>query len=273
MSKSEVDTVRGKEAVSEVDSASESGGALRDAKKREILKKAGIAGGVAATGAWTKPVVNSMVLPSHAATSPGAAAGGALSMAGPSGSTIVLRDLKPEEREGLLARIANSVVPEANAQGALACVTPSSSARYALNSDHQICVGLEFPEGKKVDGPVNITISAPDVSYSFYEYNSGETVQNFSHNLSGSMSTTLNGLGFTVSIGNLDICGAVTDADFSGASGFITTNTQTGESAYNFVGEESGYGASFDAVPGLPCSPGPGPDVSMYEAYTGFEDE
>ena len=236
---------------------------VRDAKKREILKKAGIAGGVAATGVWTKPVVNSMVLPAHAATSP-AAAGGALVMAGASGQPLVFRDMKPEDRKGLFARIADGVIPAANAQ--IACLNPSTSSRYANDEDHTICVGLEFPEGKKADGPVNVTVTGSDIFYTFYSSYYGASYSNFSHNLSGSASTTLAGLGFSVTIGNLDICGSVTDEDFSGASGYIVNNAFFGAYAAT---EESGYGASFDAVPGLPCSPGPGPDVSLYEAYSG----
>ncbi|MEM7194357.1 MAG: hypothetical protein AAF402_05350 [Pseudomonadota bacterium] len=246
--------------------------------RRAALAKAGVTGGAIAGGVWAKPMINSTVLPAHAATTdsggdPGEGttttiAPSPISMTGPTAPVEYLASTGANAgSQNLIARAVDSVVPRANAfNGAV----PARNARFgAYQGAAGLCVTLQFPQGNTPSGPVNVTVQGPRHYSLVYSYNSseGQYVYSspFEYQISGNGSGTLGGpegLDFSVNLGQVTVEGCVTSSDFSGAEGVVVANQQLGDGFLPGVDrtyyESSGYGASFDASPNTPCRTGYG---------------
>ncbi|MEM7194358.1 MAG: hypothetical protein AAF402_05355 [Pseudomonadota bacterium] len=263
------------------DSSEKSSGSKVAKGRRAALAKAGVTGGAIAGGVWAKPMINSTVLPAHAATTDSGGDGGsgttstttpaapaAISMNGPTdlisalGSTSSHRD-----SQSIAARAIDAVVPRADAfNGAV----PGSDARFGTSTGAAgLCVTLQFPQGNTPSGPVNVSVQGPRHYAQTYSYDSslGQYVytNSFDYQITGNGSTTLGGpegLDFSVNLGQVTVEGCVTSSDFSGAEGVVIANNTIGSPESGNVirayYENSGNGASFSAIPDFGCRTGYG---------------
>ena len=228
-----------------------------DHSRRETLKKAGIAGGALAGTVWAKPVINAVVLPSHATTSDIGGDTGTpppVTLVGPTGSPM-MGSLEKSNDTSIAERVMETLIPSATAAGT---PPPFGGARFALNPQALgLCVTLDFPQGNTPSGPINVSVAGPTVEY---YYNGFQT-----YNLSSSGSGALSGLDFMVNLSGaggstLQVSGRLSDNDFSGATGYVELLRDVPQFFNNPLGVEefSGYGAPFDASSGAACSPGDG---------------
>lgn len=240
--------------------------------RRAALAKAGFAGTAVAGGLWTKPIVNSLVLPAHAQTTVNGPV--AISMTGPSSNQDpVVSNHKQKGEASLLARALDTVVSPAVAAAERPMVhghTISLGARFANNSTFLLCVSLDFPEGNMPSGPVNVTVNGPEIyfyNYGGYSGIPGPLGPRLDYQLSGSTSTNLEGpegrdfdVTFDVPSLNSDglrVVGCVTDADFSSANGYMHVTNSVGRNSDNTF-EQAGYGGAFSVASGAPCTVGSG---------------
>ncbi len=248
-------------------------------KRRKVLKTAGIAGGVAATGAhWHKPVLDAMLLPAHAQMSMAAPV-----LTGGSSSTApIVNALDSGNVESIASRVLNSVVPQAHAGLDPANKTPRAGIWRGLVGevdDYQHCVSLTLPAGEDTPTSVDVTLEGPTVyyDYSYYEGSPPVNYYYYSTNFSGtSMATPLMEIGdrfeFSTVINGVEVCGSI-DATLTTASGALILESDVGSTfnpnsprvsstAQTFGGE--GYGAYWSVGGEGSCTPGAGPgDVGI----------
>jgi len=246
-------------------------------KRRKVLKTAGIAGGVAATGAhWHKPVLDAMLLPAHAQTSMTAPVAPVLT-GGSSSAAPIVNALDSGNVESIASRVLDSVIPKANAGVAAAAPkTPRNGIWRGLVGevdDYQHCVSLTLPAGEETPTSVDVTLEGPTVYYDFSFYQGSPTVNYYyySTNFSGtSMATPLmeNGDSFEFStvINGVEVCGSI-DATLTTASGALILESEVGSTfnpnsprvsstAQTFGGQ--GYGAYWSVGGDGACTPGAG---------------
>lgn len=223
--------------------------------RRKVLKKAGVAGGAAAVAAWTKPSLNSVVLPAHAQTT------GPLTLGGITSEPPIAAN--PSFRnQSIAGRALEVLIPQARAG-----VAPfdENCEAFTINGtdNYSHCITLTFDEAVPNTG-FSLTLTGPDVYYNYcytyyYYYAFYEGVVNFG----GSVNGTLVGQDFEVSLGDLDINGTVAE-DFQTASGVVIQTAggfrRLGHDATGTEGFcDNGYGAYWSAtLDGASCSPGSG---------------
>lgn len=218
--------------------------------RRRALKSAMTAAGIAGVATWSRPVVESIVLPAHAETSPSEPVSEPVSMSGSLTDTNTLEETRSTGGAGNLANaVLGSVVGTAHA----AIGTPPDTSDNALVAfDH--CISLEFPNGVAPGNTVNVSISGPDFD--------GEDGGTADVNANGSAIATLDGdLNFTANITgsnpNLTVEGCVDD-DFGGAFGFVSADASStvtnGSPSYYIAGGTAGDGAFWEVSTGGSCS-------------------
>ncbi len=230
------------------DAASSSG--TNDSKRedrRRALKSAMTAAGIAGVATWSKPVVESIVLPAHAETSPSEP----VSM---SGSLTDTNTLGRAPSTGGTGNLANAVLGSVVGTAHAAVGTPPDTSTNALVAfDH--CISLEFPNGVAPGNTVNVSISGPD-------FDGQDIGGDADVNANGSGIGTLDGdLNFTASITssnpNLTVEGCVDD-DFGGAFGIVSADgdsTPSGTTSYYVgPGTAAGDGAFWEVSTGGSCS-------------------
>ena len=237
--------------------------AENSSNRRKVLKTAGVAT-VAGAAAWQKPMLQSMVLPAHAQTS---MVSMPITLTGSSGSTSNKLALLQKENQSssIAAKVANVLVPEANAGvQQVAGVCNALVDVDGTPDDYTHCITLSLPDGENDNGEFNITVDGPEIFYDFICNISATWYYAGSTNFSGNGSGTLRNRQFSISIGELDITGEVSE-DFSEASGqlqFTGMEFEVGTSQAPGGAEASCYSGdiAYWAVDlnGGSCSPGIG---------------
>jgi hypothetical protein len=247
-------------------------GGETDSRRRGAIKAAGIAGGVAATGVWVKPVVESVVLPAHGQTTGEDPDDGpqVSALRGPtSGSDDIVMHRGGDTGERSIAEtLLEAAVPAAVAGANL----PSVNVRDFFNlPELRNCVTLEFPVGNIPSGPINVTISGPPVYSAAYNFGGSYYYPVLSYQFQGSQGGNLggpDGLDFDLNFGDFSVAGCITDNDFTGAVGYVYWNSGCTPSVavtqYYMCSDE---GASFTASIGGSCTPGSGNFASFDTAY------
>ena len=213
---------------------------ISNKSRRRVLQKAGVAGGAAAVTAWTKPSLNSVILPAHAQTSPPApmALGGAT-------SNTPLTSISGSGNQSIASRALDALIPEAHAG-----LSPFSGncGVFTINGpdDYTHCIALTFDEMAPNSG-FSFDLTGPDVYYGYCYYGTNYTYYEGVANFTGSDSGTLTGQDFVVTIGDFEFSGTVAD-DFESASGIVVQTSGNRKQVGNFSGGsfsscETGYGA------------------------------
>ena len=227
---------------------------LTNKSRRKVLQKAGVAGGAAAVAAWTKPTLNSVVIPAHAQTTGPQTLGGAT-------STQPISSVSNSRNQSIAGRALDALIPEA--QAGLSGFS-GNCGLFTVNGpdDYTHCITLTIDEMTPGSG-FSFDLTGPDIYYGYCRYDTSYTYYYGVTNLTGSTTGTLNGLGFTVSIGDFEFVGTVAD-DFSSASGTVEQVSGPSRSVGNFSQGSSafcstGYGAYWSVnLDGSSCNLGAG---------------
>lgn len=236
-------------------------------QRRAVLKTAGVAG--AAAGAWHKPVLNAVVSPAHAQTSvvemveP-------IVVAGASSAEVTDVSLPKSAFHNFAKNSVDALIPTAHAGVEESPVARPCAAFGRFNDDYTHCIELTFPEGENLSGPVEVSLTGPDVYYDYQCAYSNTYYYRGVVNFSGMASATLADGSFTVMIGDVELSGTVDEA-FEQAAG---TMIYTGDSrTFGLDGNNPYYctdgdsaGAFWNAtLDGGECAigSGPGGDIAL----------
>ena len=224
--------------------------------RRKVLQKVGVASGVAATTAWTKPTLNSVLLPAHAQMSIAMPLNG-------SSSSSPFASTNSSKNQSIASRALDALVPKAEAQSGFG----GTCGAFTQNGpdDYRHCIELTFDENAPSTGFM-LDLTGPDVYYNICKIGKSYTYYEGVANFSGSTNGTLVGQDFTVSVGDCEFKGTVAD-DFQSASGTLVKNGDfsfsTGSKNNGSVAFcSSGYGAYWAVTAGGECSPGAGAAMS-----------
>lgn len=207
--------------------------------RRKVLKVVGSTS-LAAGALWKKPVLNTVVVPAHAQTSPEppepplppVTLGGATSLNSPFAS------VDSGNSQGIAGAISEALIPSAHAQTFdrtldVVCDAFTTEPAYAQpDDDYGHCITLNIP--RTADGPtsVDVTLTGPEVydqrSGSSYDYSTSirtyyyNYATNFSGTSSGAPLTPVaGGFEFSVNINGLQINGIISE-DLQLARGTLT---------------------------------------------------
>jgi len=244
-------------------------------KRRKVLKTAGVAGGVVATGAhWHKPILDAVLLPAHAQTSmaPPPAPTATVLTGGSSTAAPITHTSENNSVESIASRVMNSLIPEAHAE---VDQTPGGIWRGLVGEveDYQHCVSLTLPAGESAPTSVDVSLEGPTVYYDYQSYSGSPAVYYYSYtaNFTGtSMATPLTenagNFEFSTIINGVEVCGSI-DATLTTASGALILDSSVGSVSNNTpapVGSvaqsfgDSGYGAYWSTGGQGSCTPGAG---------------
>ena len=229
-------------------------------RRRKLLKTSGVVGGAAAVGAWSKPMLDSVMTPAHAEMSVPVVLDGSSS----SSSTPITGN-DNSLLNSIAEKFSNALVSDAHAG-----VTPSLNeiSDFFYDSDSgnfSHCISVSLPSGEDPEGNIDIQLNSPDIWYQSDGscYYSGYYYFDSLVNFSGSASGSLANRDFSIPVGDIRIVGTVS-SDYSQAAG-VLYYTGSGQNAGRFNTIYSGYGAYWEAdLSGGTCTAGEGFTESDY---------